>query len=42
MTSPPEPLVQIQNNFKKLFHIVPATIFAQMVSLRGIKGPPEL
>ena len=36
------PLLQIQNNFTELFLIIPSTKIAQMGSLRGTKGLPEL
>ena len=42
MTSPPEPLIQIQNNFKGLFLIIPSSKIAKMVTLRRTQGLPEL
>ena len=42
MTFPPEPLVQIQNNFTELFLILASTKIAQTISLGLIRGLPEL
>ena len=39
---PPEPLVQLQNDFTELFLIMPFTKIAQMVLLYCSKGPQEL
>ena len=41
-TSPPEPLVQIQNNFTELFLMMPSTKIAQMVLLQQIMELSEL
>ena len=41
-TFPPEPLVQIQNNFTGLCFIMPLTKIALMVLLHWTKGLPEL
>ena len=41
-TSPPEPLVQIQNYFTDMFLMMPSTKLAQMVTLCRTKGLPEL
>ena len=42
MAFSPEPQVQIQNNYTKLFLIMPSTIGAQTVSLHRAKWLPEL
>ena len=41
-TSPPQPLVKIQNILAELFLIMPWSKAAQMVPLHSSKGPPEL
>ena len=41
MTSP-EPLVQIQNNFKEVLLLMPSSKITQLIPLRRSKGPPEL
>ena len=41
-TSPPKPLVQIQNNCTELFLMMPSTKIAQIVLLHQTKEPPEL
>ena len=35
MTFPPDPMVQIQNNFKEMFLMMPNTKIAQLVLLSG-------
>ena len=42
MIFPPEPLVQIQNNFSELFLMMASTKIAQTVSQGLIQGSPEL
>ena len=42
MTFPPEPLVQIQNNFTELSLMMVSTKIAQTVLLGLIQGSPEL
>ena len=42
MTFPPEPLVQIQNNFAEFFLMMASTKIAPTVLLGLIQGSPEL
>ena len=42
MTFPPEPLVQIQNNFTEFILTMASTKIAQTVLLGLIQGSPEL
>ena len=41
MTSPPEPLVQIQNNFTETFIMMPSNKIVQMVLLLYVGLPAE-
>ena len=42
MTSPPEPLIQIQNNFTEMFLMMPSTKIDENVYLSWTTWPPEL
>ena len=42
MTSPPEQLVQIQNNFKEMILMMPSTKIDQNVKLSCTTWPPQL